>query len=104
MQNRIRIPIVLLFCFILISCAGKPTPYQPSDGLGEGYRNFPLGGGAYRVEFWANMDTDPDTLKGYLMRRSGELCKENGYSDFKVINVQPQLDEHNRHINIQCVN
>jgi len=104
MKILLRMTLIFCVCLSMISCAGKPTPYQQSDGLGDGYRNYPLGGGAYRVEFWANINTDPETIEAYLMRRSTELCKEKGYPSFKLINEQPQVDEHTRQINIQCKN
>ena len=77
--------IVLLF-FIIVGCV-RVTPYKKMSGdTCCGYRDQHLKNNLYMVTFSGSVQTDRATVTGYAYRRAEEVCKENGYRDYEVLN------------------
>lgn len=72
----------------LLGCA---TPYSPK-GFKGGYYDYPAGGkNRYVVGFSGNGYTDSSTVREYTHRRASEICSENGFNEYKLLN-QAQND------------
>ena len=82
-MKRALIMIVVLFVFIL-GCFSA-TPYKKLKG-GEGYADEHIKDSIYVVTFKGNGLTDRATCTKYAFRRAEEVCKENGYGDYKLLN------------------
>ena len=95
--------MIILINFGIIACAGQPTPYQKDDGIGGGYSDMFLRDNFYEVKFRGNLDTDETTRKKYLFRRAAELCVEEGFRDFKVINEPPNIQTGQSKAVIECI-
>jgi hypothetical protein len=74
-----------LMC-LLSSCA---TPYQPMGALG-GYQEEQLAPDIYRVAFYGNGYTNPQTASEYLIHRCAELTEQKGYRYFGILAVSDQ--------------
>src|SRR5215469_3917219 len=100
MKNSNHVPTVVLrrvylllsvlsgACFIafLASCA---TPYQPMGALG-GYQEEQLAPDIYRVAFFGNGYTNPQTAAEYVIHRCAELTEQRGYRYFGILAVSDQ--------------
>jgi hypothetical protein len=75
-----------LLAFLLSSCA---TPYQPMGALG-GYQEEQLAPNIYRVAFFGNGYTNPQTASEYLIHRCAELTEQKGYRYFGILAVSDQ--------------
>ena len=94
--------ILVVFSSVL-ACACQPTPYQKDDGIGGGYSDIYLRDNFYEVKFRGNLDTDEATRKRYLLRRAGEVCAENGFRDFKIVNEPPNIQTGLSKAVIECI-
>lgn len=90
--------IYLTLCLFLISCA-TPTPYQPANYLGRGYKDQKLDKDKYRVSFQGNRITDRETVETYLFYRAAEVTAQNGFQFFTMVNMntdrRTNYDNHN---------
>jgi hypothetical protein len=75
-----------LLAFLLSSCA---TPYQPMGALG-GYQEEQLAPNIYRVAFFGNGYTNPQTASEYLIHRCAQLTEQKGYRYFGILAVSDQ--------------
>lgn len=83
MKNSILIISMLL---LLSACA---TPYkQASKSTAKGYFDTKLQDKVYDVTFNGNSDTNFKKAKDYALLRSAEVCLENGYQTFQIINTE----------------
>ncbi|MFH2045445.1 MAG: hypothetical protein ABIK92_09905 [Pseudomonadota bacterium] len=73
---------LLAVCFLFVGCANA-TPYQPMGFTG-GYKDTHVKDDVYFVEVRCNAFTDHSTAVQYLHRRAMEVCKENGYCDYRL--------------------
>jgi hypothetical protein len=71
---------------ILTSCA---TPYQPMGALG-GYQEEQLAPDIYRVAFYGNGHTNPQTAAEYVIHRCADLTEQRGYRYFGILAVSDQ--------------
>jgi hypothetical protein len=72
----------------LSGCAGNPisTPYQPDKGsFRGGYKDIQLSENMYKVSFKGNAYVSQSTAKDYTLLRSAEVCLENGFDYFSVV-------------------
>lgn len=74
-----------LFIFLAISslhsCSSGPTPYQPADEDGFGYKESEIGPGKFLVQFKGSKQTDFFTAKTHAIRRANELCQSKGMKE-----------------------
>jgi hypothetical protein len=77
---------LLLICVCLTACE---TYYQPvsDDGL-FGYRDRKVDDSVYTVSFRANSNSDPERVYQYCLFRCAELCLEQHYVYFTVMEDQ----------------
>ena len=71
---------------ILSNCA---TPYQQMGALG-GYQEEQLAPDIYRVAFFGNGYTNPQTAAEYVIHRCAELTEQRGYCYFGILAVSDQ--------------
>lgn len=105
---------ILIVSMLLVNCA---TSYGP-DGWGGGYTDIPLGNDKYIVNFRGNGHTKASTVEKYAHQRAKELCKENGFSGYEMLDSQEKTDtkvwddgkelstskRHRTKLYIQCMN
>ena len=79
---------MIFFLLFLIGCL-RPTPYQKleQDSSCCGYSDQHLQGNIYKVTFSGNKMTDRETVTKYAYRRAGEVCRERGYRNYKMLSV-----------------
>jgi hypothetical protein len=77
---------ILVLLAILTGCA---TPYQPMGALG-GYQEEQLAPDTYRVAFFGNGYTAPQTAAEYLIHRCAELTEQKGFRYFGILAVSDQ--------------
>ena len=80
--------IILMFLCVLFisSCA---TTYKKASSLtGTGYSDSVLQQGMYEITFNGNSDTQVTTAQDYALLRAAEICLENGYQTFEIINLK----------------
>lgn len=94
---------ILLAGLLGLTACGPPG-YQPIGFTG-GYTDEHIRGDVYMVEFSGNDYLSWPKANKYAHRRAKELCVENGYSDYKVLNdvqagsgFKPKVS-----LKIQCV-
>jgi hypothetical protein len=80
------VPTLILSLDILVGCA---TPYQPMGALG-GYQEEQLAPDIYRVAFFGNGYTNPQTAAEYVIHRCAELTEQRGYRYFGILAVSDQ--------------
>lgn len=81
MKNIIYIFVFALFC---VACA---TPYKAaSKPSSNGYFDTMLQKGVYDITFNANGETEIKQAQDYALLRAAEVCLENGYRSFSVVN------------------
>jgi hypothetical protein len=74
---------------ILTSCA---APYQPMVPLG-GYQEEQLAPDIYRVAFFGNGYTNPQSAAEYVIHRCAERTEQRGYRYFGIL-LSPHLSSH----------
>lgn len=79
--------------FVFLGCA-TPTPYQPANYLGKGFKEQKLGQDKYRVSFKGNSITERDTVESYLIYRSAELTLKEDYPYFTMMNMNTDRKTH----------
>jgi hypothetical protein len=72
-----------LVCALLVACAG-PTPYQRLIE-GRGYHEEQLDASRFRVSFFGNARTSPETIENYVLFRAAELTLESKGDYFIVL-------------------
>ncbi len=76
---------ILLF-IITLAVAGCTTPYQPFEFFGTGgYTDEKISDDSYRVTFYGNRVTSPETVHKFLFYRTAEITLENGFDYFRVV-------------------
>ena len=83
----------IFLAFTLVGCA-TPTPYQPISRLGKGYSDQRMTGNKYRVSFKGNPVTERATVETYLFYRSAEIALKEGFSHFRMINMNTDRKTH----------
>jgi hypothetical protein len=85
--SNIRLPAVAIaLVAMLVGCA---TPYQPMGALG-GYQEEQLAPEIYRVAFFGNGYTNPQTAAEYVIHRCAELTQQRGFRYFGILAVSDQ--------------
>lgn len=79
-----RIQLRMLFLLLILVHAGCVTQYQPY-GVTGGYEDKKIGDNKYMVEFQGNGYTSHSTVLSYAKRRALELCQQNGYENYQVL-------------------
>ena len=83
-MNKLKI-IVIFLCAILISSCS--TTYKRASGPESvGYYDSILQENMYEVTFNGNSDISSTTAQDYALLRAAEICIENGYKTFDIIN------------------
>jgi hypothetical protein len=78
--------VAIALLALLTSCA---TPYQAMGALG-GYQEEQLAPDIYRVAFFGNGYTAPQTAAEYVIHRCAELTEQKGYRYFGILAVSDQ--------------
>ncbi len=74
-------------CFLVAALLGLSactTKYQPMGFTG-GYTDEHIRGDIYMVEFAGNDALSWPLATKYAHRRAGEVCAENGFTDYEVL-------------------
>ena len=78
-----------LILSVLIFCGACATPYkQASKSTAEGYFDTKLQDKVYDITFNGNSDTNFKVAKDYALLRAAEVCLENGYQTFQIVNTE----------------
>lgn len=81
MKSLFTVLIISLFC---VACA---TPYKAaSKPTSNGYFDTMLQSGVYDITFNANGGTGIKQAQDFALLRAAEVCLENGYQSFSVVN------------------
>lgn len=81
-----RIFILFVITFLCGACA---TPYKrASKPSAKGYYDTLLQEGVYDISFNANEETKLKRVKDYTLLRAAEVCLENDFSTFSIINSE----------------
>ena len=83
-MNKLKI-IVIFLCAILISSCST-TYKRASVPESVGYYDSILQENMYEVTFNGNSDISSTTAQDYALLRAAEICIENGYKTFDIIN------------------
>ena len=78
-----------LFVTLIISlfCGACATPYKAaSKPTSDGYFDTMLQTGLYDITFNANGDTTIKRAQDFALLRAAEVCLENGYRSFSIVN------------------
>ncbi len=73
--------------FAAAGCTYGPTPYEPANRNGFGYKHQALDSQRYRVTFAGNSVTPREVVENYLLYRAAELTLETG-NDYFLIELQ----------------
>ena len=85
-MNKFKIIIMLLCSVFFCSCA---TSYKKASSItGTGYYDTILQQGMYEITFNGNADTQITTAQDYALLRAAEICIENGYQTFDIVNLK----------------
>ena len=80
---------VFLSVSVLILLGACATPYKPaSKAHAKGYFDTKLQDKVYDITFNGNSDTNFKKAKDYALLRAAEVCLENGYRTFQIINTE----------------
>jgi hypothetical protein len=82
---KTKLILICLIAFMLCSC----TLYRPysTKGFGHlGYKDTKIESDKFQVSFFANSNTNPQTVKNYLLYRCAEITLENGFDYFIITN------------------
>jgi len=81
--------VLTLFCLAGFICGCAATPYKPaSKPTANGYYDTLLQPGVYDITFNANYGTGIKKAKDFALLRGAEVCLENGYKTFSVVNTE----------------
>ena len=81
--------IVFLSISVLILLGACATPYkQARKPTAKGYFDTKLQNRVYDITFNGNSDTNFKKAKDYALLRAAEVCLENGYQTFQIINTE----------------
>ncbi len=69
---------------LVAACAVLPTPYQPQDERGYGYREQGVETDRFRITFTGNSYTTREQVENYLLYRAAELTLERDKDYFIV--------------------
>jgi hypothetical protein len=105
MRNALSAVCLGAVVFGLTGCA---TPYQKSGFTG-GYTDKHLRDDLYFVEFAGNGVISRAQVAEYFYRRAREVCTENGYSDYRVVDpkdnsVQSFYGSNNGIVSVATIN
>ena len=76
----------LCIAFSLCIVAGCATSYKAAKKpTANGYFSVQLQEGLFNVSFKGNEDTSVKVVKDYALLRSAEICLENGYKSFSIV-------------------
>jgi len=67
--------------------AGCATHYQKQNLFGNGFSETQTSPDSFIVNFQGNAYSKSDKMMQYALRRASELCLENGYKFFKIVNT-----------------
>jgi len=85
-EDMKRIIILFVITFLCGACA---TPYkQASKPSSKGYYDTLLQEGVYDISFNGNDETSLKRVKDYALLRAAEVCLENGFVTFSIINSE----------------
>ena len=77
---------ILCIAFSLCIVAGCATSYKAAKKpTANGYFSVQLQEGLFNVSFKGNEDTSVKVVKDYALLRSAEICLENGYKSFSIV-------------------
>ena len=77
---------LLFIAFGLFIVAGCATTYKAAKKpTANGYFSVQLQEGLFNVSFKGNEDTSVKVVKDYALLRSAEICLENGYKSFSIV-------------------
>ena len=96
-MRRPSLPVLLSIVLAagLAACA-TPTPYQPAsapDHEASGYNEIQLEADRWRVTFLGNTLTSRQTVETYLLYRSAELTRDQGYDWFIAVTRDTEAHE-----------
>jgi hypothetical protein len=83
-NNQDLLPFAVAKIALLAMLVGCATPYQPMGALG-GYQEEQLAPDIYRVAFFGNGYTAPQTAAEYVIHRCAELTEQKGYRYFGIL-------------------
>jgi hypothetical protein len=89
-----RILIAAAATLALSACA-TATPYQPAkpgSSYGNGYSDYRVEDGRWRVSFAGNSVTSRETVEKYLLYRAAELTVQQGYDWFDTVHRNTERD------------
>lgn len=75
----------MLLIAMMLVLAGCSSPYQPK-GFRGGYSETKLADDVYKVRFRGNGYTSAEKVEDFVLYRSAELARLNGYPFFAVVN------------------
>ena len=85
-MNKFKIIIMILCVVFICVCA---TSYKKANSVtGTGYYDTILQQDMYEITFNGNADTQITTAQDYALLRAAEICLENGYQTFDIINLK----------------
>ena len=77
---------LLFIAFGLFIVAGCATAYKAAKKpTANGYFSVQLQEGLFNVSFKGNEETSVKAAKDYALLRSAEVCLENGYKSFSIV-------------------
>ncbi len=79
----------LIIIVVMINVSGCSTPYKESGFMG-GYTDSKIGEGQYLVTFTGNGYTSMGQAKQYALRRASEVCSNDGYSKYIIVDSKDQ--------------
>ena len=86
---------VLFIAFSLCIVAGCATSYKAAKKpTANGYFSVQLQEGLFNVSFKGNEDTSVKVVKDYALLRSAEVCLENGYKSFSIVDSRDVSNIH----------
>lgn len=83
-MNKLKVIFVFLCAILISSCATTYKRAGNPDGVG--YYDSLLQKNMYEVTFNGNSDISSTTAQDYALLRAAEICIENGYKTFDIVN------------------
>ena len=81
--------LLAVFCVVSFICGCAATPYRAAaKPTSNGYYDTLLQPGVYDITFNANSGTSIKKAKDFALLRGAEVCLENGYKTFFVVNME----------------
>ena len=86
---------ILCIAFSLCIVAGCATSYKAAKKpTANDYFSVQLQKGLFNVSFKGNEDTSVKVVKDYALLRSAEVCLENGYKSFSIVDSRDVSNIH----------